>query len=212
MLQKRQMSPQKDHLTVLWGQADPPFCHWEAPVSARSFSTPDNSMQIWAPAAGWDSARRGRSVTGERGGHKMNTKTVERRGASSIWKVQSSDGVSLERPEKVGPGPIPSKPGECWLQSWGFLGPALDRAALQDLFIVVVEVELRALYELRKCSPSEPLSAHYLVFAKERNGHTAVIRATLGPRFLGPESYSLTAVSHEGQGFHFALKSIPAQP
>lgn len=177
-------------------------------MSARSFLTPDNSMQIWTPAAGWYSARRGRSVTGERGGHKMNTKTVERRGASSIWKMQSSDGVSLERPEKVGAGPIPSKPGEYWLQSWGFL----DRAALQDLFIVVVGVETRALYKLRKCSPSEPLSAHYLVLAKERNGHTAVIRATLGSRFLGPESYSLTAVPHAGQGFHFAFKSIPAQP
>lgn len=41
-------------------------------MSARSFLTPDNSMQIWTPAAGWYSARRGRSVTGERGGHKMN--------------------------------------------------------------------------------------------------------------------------------------------
>lgn len=80
-------------------------------MSARTRSAPDNSMQIWTPAAGWDCARRGRSVTGERGGHKMNTKTVERRGASSIWKVQSSDGVSLERPE-VGLSPIPSKPGE----------------------------------------------------------------------------------------------------
>lgn len=157
-------------------------------MSARSFWAPDNSMQIWTPAAGWDCARRGRSVTGERGGHKMNTKTVERRGASSIWKVQSSDGVSLERPEKAGPSQIPSKPGERWLQSWGFLGPALDRLPLQDLFIVIVGVELRALYKLRKCSTSEPLSAHYLVFVKERNGHNAVIRATLGSRFLGPES------------------------
>lgn len=156
-------------------------------MSARTLSAPDNSMQIWTPAAGWDCARRGRSVTGERGGHKMNTKTVERRGASSIWKVQSSDGVSLERPE-VGPSPIPSKPGERWLQSWGFLGQLWTGLPLQGLFIVVVGAEPKALYELRKCSNSELLSVHYLVSVKERNGHTVVIRATLGSRFLGPES------------------------
>lgn len=156
-------------------------------MSARTLSAPDNSMQIWTPAAGWDCARRGRSVTGERGGHKMNTKTVERRG--SLLHLEGAKlrwGFSGKT--RSGPKSDPIKARRTLAPVLGLPGPAMDRAAPSGFVIVVVGAEPKALYELRKCSNSELLSVHYLVSVKERNGHTVVIRATLGSRFLGPES------------------------
>lgn len=75
--------------------------------------------------------------------------------------------VSMEQPEKVRSGAIPSKPQELSALALRFHGACSEQGlCFQDLSIVVLGIESMALYMLSKCSTTELHASPLPVFCK----------------------------------------------